>query len=184
MWNMMCLDVYLSSLSKEEYEMVNKNIIRTNRPVAPLLCWEFYYPEYRRMLKKASTNLDIQSLTEYSLTHNWNTNLEEILNKFPYEALVLTNASKKILWVNNGFTEMTGYSKSQTINRSPSFLQGENTSEEVKKRIREKIQNEEPFIEEIINYRKNGSEYNCEVRIFPLSGNNSMHFLALEREIA
>ena len=97
---------------------------------------------------------------------------------------MLTNASKKILWVNNGFTEMTGYSKPQTINRNPSFLQGENTSEEVKKRIREKIQNEEPFIEEIINYRKNGSEYNCEVRIFPLSGNSSMHFLALERAIA
>ena len=48
---------------------------------------------------------------------------------------------------------MTGYSKPQTINRNPSFLQGENTSEEVKKRIREKIQNEEPFIEEIISAR-------------------------------
>lgn len=78
---------------------------------------------------------------------------------------------------------MTGYPKSQAINRNPIFLQGEKTSEAVKLRIRNRIQQTKPFKAEIINYRKNGSIYNCEIRIFPLIGDNSLHFLALERAV-
>jgi hypothetical protein len=64
-------------------------------------------------------------------------------------------------------------------------LQGENTSEAVKLRINEKIEQNKPFKEVVVNYRKNGEMYNCEIQIFPLTGNNnSIHFLALEREVA
>lgn len=88
-----------------------------------------------------------------------------------------------ILWVNNGFTEMTGYPKSEAINRNPDFLQGEKTSKAVILKIRNKIQQTKPFKTEIINYRKDGSVYNCEIRLFPLIGESSLHFLALERAV-
>jgi PAS domain S-box-containing protein len=180
----MCLDIYLSSLPKEEYQKISKYLKPTKRLIPPLLCWDIYYPAYQKMLERASIDADLQMLSKYSKKHSWNIDLAEVLNAYPYEALILTDETKTILWVNSGFIDMTGYSKSQAINRNPSFLQGEKTSEKVKQRIRDKIQLKKPFSEEIINYRKDGTEYNCEVRIFPIIGDNSSYFLALEREVA
>nr|WP_320021463.1 PAS domain-containing protein [uncultured Draconibacterium sp.] len=182
--DMMCLDIYLSSLSEAELEKVKNDIKPSKRLVPPLMCWEFYYPKYQETLKEAEHKAEFQSLNKYSKKYNWKANLKKILKAYPYEALVLTDATKTILWVNTGFSEMTGYAKSKAINRIPSFLQGELTSEIIKERIRQKIRMQKPFKEEIINYRKNGETYNCEVRIFPLVGDNSLHFLALEREVA
>ncbi|NJO88454.1 MAG: PAS domain S-box protein [Chloroflexia bacterium] len=92
------------------------------------------------MLKNASVNVDLQALLKFSAKCNLEINLKEILNNHSYMALVLTDETQKILWVNNGFSEMTGYSKSFAINRTPGFLQGKNTSEEVKSRIRKKVE--------------------------------------------
>ena len=181
---MMGLDMYLAGLSKTELEKIQKHLKPSKRIVPPLLCWDIYYPYYQETSNKAKIDCDLQALQKYSRKLKWKFNLRKILNNIPYQALVLTDETKTILWVNNGFSEMTGYSKSNAINRSPSFLQGEQTSAEVKERIRKKIQLQKPFKEEIINYRKNGEAYNCEVRIFPISGDKSLYFLALEREVA
>ncbi len=181
--DMMCLDIYLSGLSDLEYKKVQKHLKPSKRVMAPLLCWEFYYPEYERMLNKATINADIKALHKYSGKFNWRIDMDKTLNIFPYDALVLTDETKNILWVNNGFTEMTGYPKSEAINRNPVFLQGEKTSKAVIFKIRNKIQQTKPFKMEIINYRKDGSIYNCEIRLFPLIGESSLHFLALERAV-
>lgn len=162
--------------------MKKANVKKTGIP--PLLCWDIYYPFYQEMLKKASVNVDFQAILKFLAKFNFETNLKEILNNHSYLALVLTDETQKILWVNNGFSEMTGYSKSFAINRTPGFLQGKNTSEEVKSRIRKKVEKKEPFKEVLINYRKDGSVYNCEVLTFTLKGNSTTYFLALEREIA
>lgn len=152
--------------------------------IPPLLCWDIYYPFYQKMLNNTYSNFDLQRLTKLSVKYKWKANLNEILRHYSYTALVLTDEAQKIIWVNNGFSEMTGYSKSFAINRTPVFLQGENTSEEVKARIRRQIEKREPFKEVLINYRKDGSPYKCEVQTFLLKGNNTIHFLALEREVA
>ncbi|AHW59507.1 PAS domain S-box-containing protein [Draconibacterium orientale] len=183
--DMMCLDIYLSSLSKAELEKVKKDIKPPKRLAPPLMCWEFYYPKYQQNLKEAERETELKTLHKYSGKFNWKTDLKKVLKTYPYKALILTNETKRILWVNDGFSEMTGYPKSYAINRSPIFLQGENTSEAVKLRINEKIEQNKPFKEVVVNYRKNGEMYNCEIQIFPLTGNNnSIHFLALEREVA
>lgn len=182
--DMMGVDMYLAGLSKSEFKKIQKYLKPSNRTVPPLLCWDICFPYYQEMLNKAKINTELQVLYKYSRRYNWNIDLDKTLNAFPYEALVLTDETKNILWVNNGFAEMTGYPKSHAINRSPGFLQGEKTSEAVKSGIRKKNQLKKPFKEVIVNYRKNGSTYNCEVRIFPLAGDNSLHFLALEREVS
>ena len=182
--DMMGLDMYLASLSKPELGKIQKYLKPSKKLVPPLLCWDIWYPHYQEMLNKAKIDSDLKALRKYSKKLNWRFDLDKTLNAFPYEALVLTDETKTILWVNNGFSEMTGYSKSKAINRSPSFLQGEKTSEKAKERLSQKIRLQKPFKEEIINYRKNGEIYNCEIRIFSLAGDNSLHFLALEREVA
>ncbi len=136
---MMCLDIYLSGLSKSEFEKIQKHLKPSKRTVPPLLCWDIYYPHYQKMLNKAKINGDLKALQKYSRKLNWRFNLDKTLNTLLYEALVLTDETKNIVWVNNGFSEMTGYSKSYAIKRNPGFLQGEKTTEAVRFRIREKI---------------------------------------------
>lgn len=45
--DMMCLDIYLSGLSKSELEKIQKHLKPSKRTVPPLLCWDIYYPYYQ-----------------------------------------------------------------------------------------------------------------------------------------
>ncbi|MBN2613828.1 MAG: PAS domain-containing protein [Bacteroidales bacterium] len=136
------------------------------------------------MLKRGSMISELRDLKKFSKKFRWNFDLDNTLNTYSYQALVLTDNNQKIIWVNDGFVEMTGYNKSFAMNQSSSFLQGKETSPGSIIRIRKKIMLNAPFKDEIINYRKNGSIYRCELQIFPVFGDRSLHFLALEREIA
>ncbi|UCS95799.1 PAS domain-containing protein [Echinicola marina] len=102
-----------------------------------------------------------------------------------YDALVLTDLNKHIIWVNQGFKKMTGYSPHFAIGKKPSFLQGECTSTLALKEFKRKLSLDLPFQSKLINYKLDHSTYLCQIHIFPLkniSGNTS-HFLALETEI-
>jgi PAS domain S-box-containing protein len=87
----------------------------------------------------------------------------------PNIAVILTNAQKHILWVNEDFTEITGYSLPEVIGKSPGgILQGPNTEPEAVSQIRQGLSNKLPFRGEVTNYRKNGEEYLCRLVIHPV----------------
>jgi len=101
-----------------------------------------------------------------------------------YEALIITDSNQNIIWVNNGFTQMTGYSKTFALNKTPRFLQGDKTSIYAKKRIRQNISKNKPFREVIVNHKKDGSTYKCEVKILPLfNKNETTHYMAFEKRV-
>jgi PAS domain S-box-containing protein len=102
-----------------------------------------------------------------------------------FQALVLTDTERKILWVNKGFETMTGYKTHEAVGRKPNILQGENTDQAMRIRFRENLAMGKEFSLNITNYRKSGEEYLCKVQIFPLRNtqNKIIHFLALEQEI-
>ena len=97
-------------------------------------------------------------------------------------AVILTDADRKILWVNNGFTAITGYSLSEVMGKKPSLLQGEESEAEAINRIRENLNAQIPFQDEITNYRKNGQKYPCKLSVFPVFDKNSdlTNFIAFE----
>lgn len=152
--------------------------------VMPLLSWDFYIDFFHRNLKFAEKQSEIEKINDLAKKYNWKNNIDEIIHKNDYEAIVITDDTQKIIWVNDGFTDMTGYAKSFAINKRPSFLQGEDTSVKTKAKIRKKIQTHKPFKQVIINYKKDKTPYKCEVKIIPLFGENSTHYLALEREVS
>ena len=152
--------------------------------VMPLLSWDFYMDFFHRNLKQAEKQSEIEKINDLAKKFNWKNNIDEIINGNEYEAIVITDNTQKIIWVNDGFTDMTGYSKNFAINKRPSFLQGEETSTKTKAKIREKIQSHKPFKQVIINYRKDRTPYKCEVKIIPLFGEGTTHYLALEKEVS
>ena len=181
---MICLDLYLSSLSKTEYERIKKHLKPTDNSLMPLLSWDISGQAYQRRIQEGQKKKDLVKLLHFAGKHEWKNSITEILDNRDYEALVLTDASQKIVWVNKGFSEMTGYTANYAINRSPSFLSGPETSAVTRKRIAEKLDAGLPFKEVIVNYKKNKDKYNCELNIFPLYRGVVTHYLALEKQVS
>jgi PAS domain S-box-containing protein len=75
---------------------------------------------------------------------------------------------RKILYANQAFEEMTGYKAQQVIGSTLGFLNGSETSEEVRERIRESMSCSKPYETEIINYRNNGKKFWAHVSYAPV----------------
>lgn len=181
--NMKCLDMYLSRLSDDEYHSIKHQISNPKPKAMPLLSWDIFMDGYHKRNAEALKNADLKKITELAETHGWKNNFSELLHHNDFEAIVITDLSQKIIWVNPGFSAMTGYTKQYALNKTPKFLQGTETSVVTKRKIDEKLALNQPFKETIINYRKDQSVYKCEVKIIPLYNQNTTHFLALEREV-
>ncbi|WP_157811814.1 PAS domain-containing protein [Tenacibaculum sp. SZ-18] len=182
---MKSLDLFLNSLCFEKYQEFKGYLKEEENHSINLLSFDFHVQNLSAILKKKSIQNDIQALEHIAKKEAWIKSIESILTKNPFEALILTDINRSILWVNDGFTKMTGYPRSYALQKAPQFLQGRKTSEETRKRIREKLQRNKPFKEVIINHRKDNTTYKCELHIFPLMNNNkTTHFLALEKQIA
>ena len=84
-------------------------------------------------------------------------------------SVLITDSQGRIEYVNRGFTKLTGYEQSDVLGKKPgSFLQGRHTCQETVGRIREKLHKEEPFYEEILNYKKTGEGYWTSLSINPI----------------
>lgn len=86
----------------------------------------------------------------------------------PNIAVILTDEQKKILWVNEGFTTITGYTLSEVLGKKPSIFQGPGTEPDAIQRIRKGLESQAIFKEVITNYRKNGEAYPCKLVIHPI----------------
>lgn len=85
--------------------------------------------------------------------------------------ITLTDPSQEdnpIIYVNEGFVELTGYSREVALGRNCRFLQGANTDEETVATIRQAIESTESVSVEIRNYRADGAEFWNHLRIAPV----------------
>ena len=180
---MSCLDIYLSSLSKEEYENIIEETTTNVEKIMPLISWDIFEQNKVEREEIIEKSVDIDMVKSFAKKYHWKNNLDAIFSKYDFETIVITNNHQRIQWVNNGFTKMTGYPKKHAINKHPSFLQGELTSQKTKDTIRKSIKANKPFKEVIINYRKDKTPYKCEIRVFPLHSDTTTHFIALEKQV-
>ncbi len=151
--------------------------------ISPIQSFDFYLEHYHKMLRKMKLENDLKELKEATKLSLDDT-IVSVLQETFYEALVVTNLEKEILWASNGFKEMTGYSKSFALGKKPTFLQGKNTSKESLIEIRQLLKTQKRFSRSIVNYRKNGEEYLCHIQVIPIYGKGKKltHFLAMESE--
>jgi PAS domain S-box-containing protein len=90
-----------------------------------------------------------------------------------------------VIYVNDAFAEITGYSSEEIVGQSPAILQGPKTDRDVLNRLNQALSEGKLFHGEAINYRKDGSEFIMEWKIVPIKNENQVtsHYLALQRDV-
>ena len=106
------------------------------------------------------------------------------------EAILITTAQldppgPEIVYVNEGFCRMTGYAREEVIGETPRILQGPKTDRAQLDRLRRQLSLGEPFDGEILNYRKDGSEYVIEWYVVPLRNRAGeiTYWMASQRDV-
>ncbi|MGB7444561.1 MAG: response regulator [Coleofasciculaceae cyanobacterium] len=107
------------------------------------------------------------------------------------DTIVITEAEPidlpgpKIIYVNKAFVEHTGYSTEEIFHKTPRILQGENTDRKKLTEIRTALNNQQSIRLELINYRKDGSQYWVDLSIVPVSNEQGKvtHFVSVQRDI-
>lgn len=101
------------------------------------------------------------------------------------EAGMISHPGPKIIYVNDAFCKMTGYSKDEIMGRTPRILQGQKTDSNKLNVLRSALEKKQTCEIEIINYRKTGEEYWVQMAIAPVIDNKGIvtHFLSIERDV-
>lgn len=101
-------------------------------------------------------------------------------------AVIITDASGCIEWVNDAFTKISGYEFNEVKGKKPgSFLQGKNTDPDTVNHLRNCIKNGQDTHVDIINYHKCGSEYwlSIELQVIRDKHKKITQFIAIETDI-
>lgn len=107
------------------------------------------------------------------------------------DAILITEAEPveepgpKIVYANQGFLETTGYTLEEVIGKTPRLLQGPKTDRAQLDKIRAALSQWQPVQVELINYRKDGSEFWVEINLMPFANEQGWytHWLAVQRDI-
>jgi PAS domain S-box-containing protein len=95
-----------------------------------------------------------------------------------------TQPDNPIIYANNGFEQITGYSTEEATGRNCRYLQGERTDPETTTQIREAIDAGESVSVELRNYRKDGTEFWNHLQIYPITQNGEVtNFVGFQRDI-
>jgi PAS domain S-box-containing protein len=101
-------------------------------------------------------------------------------------AVIITDRSGVIEWVNGGFIDMTGYAFEEAVGRSPGrLLQGADTDADEVRRIGAGIRAGQTIDCELVNYTKRGKAYRNTMKIEPLRGQDGVidGFMSIQSDV-
>ncbi|WP_323675673.1 PAS domain-containing protein [Halorubellus sp. PRR65] len=90
-----------------------------------------------------------------------------------------------LIYVNEGFARLTGYSVTETVGRNCRFLQGDGTDPETVATLRAAIENEDAASVDIRNYRQDGTPFWNHLNISPIfdAEGTLTHYLGFQRDV-
>jgi len=101
------------------------------------------------------------------------------------EAEPISEPGPKILFANNAFSIMTGYSQEELIGKSPRILQNEDTDRKELDKLRKALEKWEPSDVTLLNSKKNGENYWVNLHITPVANDKGWftHWISIERDV-
>jgi PAS domain S-box-containing protein len=116
--------------------------------------------------------------------------LLENATKDDYDSILITeldleDPGPRIVYVNQGFTKMTGYTREEVIGKTPRILQGEKTDRHVLDRLKKRLIDGQAFFGHTVNYKKDGTEFVNQWDIHPLTNTEGeiTHWVSYQRDI-
>jgi PAS domain S-box-containing protein len=106
------------------------------------------------------------------------------------DAVIITEAEPidapgpRILYVNEAFSRITGYAPEEVLGKTPRILQGPNTNQAELHKVRIALSQWQSVTVEVINYRKDGSEFWNEFSLVPVANAQGWytHWIAVQRD--
>lgn len=104
------------------------------------------------------------------------------------DGLIITEAKGKnnpIVYANTAFEHLSGYTKSEILGNDCRFLQGSNIDQPEIAEIRTAIDNGEPILITLRNYKKDGSVFWNELSISPIKNDigEVTHFIGIQKDV-
>ncbi|MFS0753856.1 EAL domain-containing protein [Noviherbaspirillum sp. 1P10PC] len=132
----------------------------------------------------------MQDITQHRLSQEKLTLFHTCMSRVN-EVVMITDASPleepgpRVVFVNDAFERLTGYTAHDILGRSPRLLQGPETSRAELDRIRAALRQGEPVYSEVINYGKHGQQYWLALTITPITDDSGRvsHFVSIQRDI-
>lgn len=151
----------------------------------PLTSWDYYAQFFE---KTCNTAEDIKSLGQLAQNNAWD--FDSLIFEEQLEAkehvIVVTDANLNIVYATKNIWEMNRYHPNQIIGNKPKMFQGEKTCKNSLKVISNAVREKKPFEATVVNYRKDGSTYNCWIKGQPIlnTAGEVINFIAFEKEVA
>jgi sigma-B regulation protein RsbU (phosphoserine phosphatase) len=97
----------------------------------------------------------------------------------------LSEEDRPLIYANEGFERLTGYSIQEVIGKNCRFLQGEGTDESSVDEIRKSIRNGTECTVELLNYKKDGTPFWNRLSITPLKNakDEITHYVGVQSDI-
>jgi PAS domain S-box-containing protein len=175
---------YLETLSQLQTGKIVRKVVKRHKKNGELVHLDAtYYPvrnKYGQLVKIFKLSYNI---TEY-LQNATHSALPSSPNGLTNTAIVLANRKGKTTWVSPYFTEFTGYSLSEMLNKTAgAMLQGGDTDTKTRQAIAKAITEGGSFNGKILNYAKNGKRFWCYMNLSPIIGTNQQidGFVAVEQ---
>lgn len=153
--------------------------------ILPVISWDFYAENYDA-IKKSEDDMNI--LMELVSENAWaidNDLLDEKL-KLNKNVIVVTDTKLNIVFATKNIWNMSQYHPEEILGNTPKMFQGERTSKIPLKIISKAVKDKKPFEVTLLNYKKDGSVYNCLIQGQPVFNKEGsvVNFIAFEKEVA
>lgn len=104
------------------------------------------------------------------------------------DAVIITKADvnqPEIIFTNTAFTKATGYTQTEVLGKTPRILQGIKSDRDQLSQIRAALEQGQSVQAELVNYRKDQSEFWVDLNIVPIADEQGhiTHYVALQRDI-
>jgi PAS domain S-box-containing protein len=131
----------------------------------------------------------LQDITKEKERENHLKLLESVVTNTT-DAILITNADPdeegyKIIYANQSFVNMTGYSQDEILGKTPKILQGNDTDLEKMKRFGKELREWKSTSVEVINYKKDGTPFWVNIVVVPVADESGWytHWVGIQRDI-